>query len=94
LSVWKESEFVSANAIIEQGQKVTGILAANKEDYKNNDIYFIVTRHESPVLLHQGVEVHDTNVKFEIPLKGDENMNPVGFHKGRRFSLHWLTEKP
>ena len=95
MSVLKQGEFANAMEIIDQGEMVDGILAPNGDNtYQNNDAYFIITRHGTPILLRQGVEVHDTNVKIGSPSRGDANMNPVGHFKGRRFSLRFLAAKP
>jgi hypothetical protein len=49
--------------------------------------FLFVTREGTYGALFVGVEVRDTNVKPGVPLQGDEALNPVGFRKGRRFSV-------
>jgi hypothetical protein len=31
--------------------------------------------------------VTDTNVQLGVPVSGEQALNPVGFYKGRRFSV-------
>jgi hypothetical protein len=56
-------------------------------DPKSNAAFLFVTREGSYGALFIGVEVLDTNVKLGVPVSGDQALNPVGFYKGRRFSV-------
>jgi hypothetical protein len=49
--------------------------------------FLFVTREGTYGVLLVGVEVLDTNVKLGVPASGEQAFNPVGFFKGRRFSM-------
>jgi hypothetical protein len=50
-------------------------------------VFLFVTREGAAGVLFVGVEVLDTNVKVGERVMGDQALNPVGFVKGRRFSI-------
>ena len=52
--------------------------------------FLFITREGATGALFVGVEVLDTNVKIGMPAMGDEELNPVGFMKGRRFGYKIL----
>ena len=52
-----------------------------------NAAFLFVTREGTYGALFIGVEVRDTHVKLGMPAEGDQALNPVGFRKGRRFSV-------
>ena len=49
--------------------------------------FLFVTREGTYGVLLVGVEVLDTNVKVGMTASGEQAFNPVGFYKGRRFSV-------
>ncbi len=84
----------SAQDFIDEGRKTETYLAwfdADKNDYDFNRTgkFFYITNNGTPGLLKLGVEVHDTNVMIGSSFDGDDDLNPVGFYKGRRFSLSY-----
>jgi hypothetical protein len=50
-------------------------------------LFLFVTREGATGVLFVGVEVLDTKVKLGVPVMGEQALNPVGFMKGRRFSI-------
>lgn len=48
--------------------------------------FLFITRHGTPGILYVGVEILDDTLKPGGFLMGDTELDPVGFHKGRRFA--------
>jgi hypothetical protein len=55
--------------------------------------FLFVTREGTCGMLFVGAEVTDTNVVLGVPVRGDQNRDPVGFYKGRRFGFKIIAEK-
>jgi len=72
-------------------EKPAGGLLLRYDDEKGdydpaaNAAFLFITREGATGALFVGVEVLDTNVKVGMPAMGDQNLNPDGFMKGRRF---------
>lgn len=84
----------SAQDFIDEGRKTSTYLAwfdADENDYDFNRTgkFFYITSNGTPGLLKLGVEVYDTNVVIGSSFDGDDDLNPVGFYKGRRFSISY-----
>ena len=77
---------------LKMGRPASGLLLHFDEQKNNYDptavaVFLFVTRESSYGILFVGVEVLDTNVKIGAPSRGNQELNPVGVYKGRRFSL-------
>ena len=53
----------------------------------------MITRHDTPAFVRLGIEVHDDTMKIGVITRGDDELNPVAFRKGRRFALRLLEER-
>jgi beta-lactamase regulating signal transducer with metallopeptidase domain len=87
---------VSAQFMIDSGRPIENLLAhfdSDKQVYNHDQIatFFCITSEGTPGLLYLGVEVKDTNV-IPGPLMGDDELNPKGYRKGRRFCFTGLVE--
>ena len=67
---------------------------AETNDVKPSDTatFFYLTQEGTPGILYVGIEVHDNSLKPGGVSTGDAELNPVAFHKGRRFGLSRLVE--
>jgi hypothetical protein len=77
---------------LQMGRPTSGLLLHFDEQKNDYDptavaVFLFVTRESSYGILFVGVEVLDTNVQVGVPSRGNQALNPVGFVKGRRFSL-------
>jgi hypothetical protein len=83
---------ITKNEPLPMGQPAGGLLLHYDEKRGEYDAvtpaaFLFVTREGTYGALLVGVEVLDTNVKLGVPVEGEQALNPVGFHKGRRFSV-------
>lgn len=97
-ALWNNQSTSTAADLIRQGRPVAEILAiklhgTDTPDYRRTGLFFVITRHGTPAFVRLGVEVHDTSMPIGIVLKGDEELNPKGFQKGRRFAIKLLKHK-
>jgi hypothetical protein len=61
-------------------------------DPKSKASYFYVTSEGTPGLLFVGVEVKDNSLKPGGVSKGDDELSPIAFYKGRRFGFTEFEE--
>jgi len=79
------------------GPVMGGLLVARDKDThamkpEDTAAFFFRTREGTHGALFVGVQVHDTNVVLGKRLEGDPNLDPVSFHKGRRFGYRRVEE--
>ena len=94
---WTGYKPSTANQIIAKGRKVSGTLIClgedDKPDYRATGLFLVITRHDTPAFVRLGIEVHDDTMKIGVITRGDDELNPVAFRKGRRFALRLLEER-
>jgi hypothetical protein len=83
---------------LELGTPAAGLLSPFDEKTGNFNpeevaTFLFVTREGTCGMLVVGAEVNDTNVVVGVPVRGDQNLDPVGFYKGRRFGFKIIAEK-
>lgn len=94
---WNGYRKQTAAQLIKSGRKVDRRLTVHrdgKEDLRGTGAFFVITKDGTPLILRLGVEVHDTNVVYGRPTRGDRELNPVHSVKGRRFGLRSLKPEP
>ena len=64
----------------------------NSFDPQATASFLYVTREGTPGVMFVGIEVKDTNVILGVRSKGDHELNPVHFWKGRRFGWVGFAE--
>jgi hypothetical protein len=84
---------VQSGETMKLGRSASGLLLHFDEKRKGFDpsataSFLFATREGAFGILRIGVEVHDNDMRDRIgkPAMGDPTLDPVGFHKGRRFS--------
>jgi hypothetical protein len=97
MSYWRSREAHPPQSMIDAGRPVKRLLAyfdaeQNAYDPSQLAVFFYITNEGTPGLLYLGVEVKDTNVIIGTPSTPNEELNPIGFWKGRRFGLAILAE--
>ncbi len=87
----------TSEELISEGQPVTGewLLFRDGEsgqiDPQKNAPFFFVTREGTPGVLYVGIPVIDDSLKPGSVTNGDNDLDPVAFHKGRRFGFESLV---
>ncbi len=95
---WKmDAADFTLNALKDEGRPAKDLLLHFDESTKSispleTATFLFVTRHGTPGLLFVGVEVHDYRLKPDGILRGDNELNPVAFNKGRRFGFTLVEE--
>lgn len=98
---WKmETPDITFESLISEGKAVSGWLLhrdQEKQRFEPEEIatFLFKTSDGTPGLLFVGIEVHDDSLKpGGLAGQGDQELDPVAFHKGRRFAFHYFEELP
>ena len=99
---WKmETADVTFESLISEGKAVSGWLLhrdQEKQRFEPEEIatFLFKTSDGTPGLLFVGIEVHDDSLQpgGRLDAGKDSELDPVAFHKGRRFAFHYFEELP
>ena len=95
---WKmDSEDIMLETLQKEGTPVEGLLLHRDIDTKAIDpkaiaTFFYITREGTPGLLFVGIEVKDDSLKAGGFSRGDNELDPIAFQKGRRFGYREFEE--
>ncbi len=97
MSNWKSGETRSPQSWIDKGRPIEKLIAhydtdKSAYDHEKTGLFFYITSEDTAGQLYLGIEVKDTNLTPGLPSRGDSQLNPKGFWKGRRFGLSILGE--
>ena len=97
MSHWRSGEVRSPQSFIKLGRPIEQLIAHYDDEKKAHDhtktgLFFFITNEHTPGQIYLGIEVKDTNLAPGRPARGDSQLNPKGFWKGRRLGLAILDE--
>ncbi|NND99820.1 MAG: hypothetical protein HKN47_21070 [Pirellulaceae bacterium] len=92
---WKmRADRITLEALIDEGTPIGEYLFhhdGDEIDVRTHAPFFVVTAEETPALLYLGIEVRDDNLKPGIAMRGDHELHPVAFRKGRRYAYRLFS---
>ncbi len=93
---WKtRPEKITIAELIDEGREVDKYLireTANARDPFATASFLVITREGTPVMVHVGIEVLDDSLKPGGVVGDDTELDPVAFHKGRRFAFSFFED--